>query len=172
MDGDRRRGELIKILKGENKPLSGSKLGETFGVSRQVIVQDIALIRAQGLDVMATAKGYLLHRTTKQSRQRVFLVKHQYDDIGDELNTIVDFGGIVMNVIIEHPIYGEMVGNMMLQTRRDVAQFVENIRKFDTHPLMNLTHGLHMHTIEAESDEILDEIESALDKKGYLYIEV
>lgn len=172
MDGDRRREELVKILKGTDKPLSGSRLGEMFGVSRQVIVQDIALIRAQGLDVMATAKGYLLHKSTNQSRQRVFLVRHQYDDIGDELNTIVDFGGIVMNVIIEHPIYGEMLGNMMLQTRRDVTQFVENIKGFDTYPLMNLTHGLHMHTVEAESDEILDEIESALDKKGYLYTEV
>lgn len=171
MDGDRRREELIKILKGADKPLSGGRLGEIFGVSRQVIVQDIALIRAQGLDIMATAKGYLLHRSAKQSRQRVFLVRHGYDQIDDELNVIVDFGGVVRNVIIEHPIYGEMIGNMMLQTRRDVAQFVECIKEFDTHPLMNLTHGLHMHTVEAQTDEILDEIESALNKKGYLYVE-
>lgn len=171
MDGDRRREELIKILKGTAEPVSGSKLGEMFGVSRQVIVQDVALIRAQGLDVMATARGYLLYKNTEKNKQRVFLVRHQYEEIGDELNTMVDFGGVVKNVLIEHPIYGEMTGNMMLKTRQDVKGFVERISEFDSYPLMNLTHGLHMHTVEAKSEEILDEIEKALDRKGYLYTE-
>ena len=172
MDGDRRREELIKILRGSSEPLSGGKLGELFGVSRQVIVQDIALIRAQGLDIIATARGYLLYRNEEKNKQRVLLVRHQYDEIGDELNIIVDHGAVVRNVIIEHPIYGEMTGNMMLKTRRDVTQFVESIAEFDTYPLMNLTHGLHMHTIEAASEDILDEIEEALNKKGYLYREI
>lgn len=172
MDGDRRREELMKILRNTSDPLSGGKLGEIFQVSRQVIVQDIALLRAQGLDIMATARGYLLYKDTEKNKQRVFLVRHQYNDIGDELNTIVDFGGVVRNVLIEHPIYGEMTGNMMLKTRRDVELFVENISRFDTYPLMNLTHGLHMHTVEAKSELILDEIERALDKKGYLYTEI
>lgn len=172
MDGDRRREELVKILRGSSEPLSGGKLGELFGVSRQVIVQDIALIRAQGLDVIATARGYLLYRNEQKNKQRVLLVRHQYDEIGDELNIIVDHGGVVRNVLIEHPIYGEMTGNMMLKTRRDVTQFIESITEFDTYPLMNLTHGLHMHTIEAASEDILDEIEEALGKKGYLYREI
>ncbi len=172
MDGDRRREELMKILRNTSDPISGGKLGEVFQVSRQVIVQDIALLRAQGLDIIATARGYLLYQNTEKNKQRVFLVRHQYDEIGDELNTIVDFGGVVRNVLIEHPIYGEMTGNMMLKTRRDVEQFVASISKFDTYPLMNLTHGLHMHTVEARSEEILDEIEGALGKKGYLYTEI
>lgn len=172
MDGDRRREELMKILRNTSEPVSGGKLGEIFQVSRQVIVQDIALLRAQGLDIIATARGYLLYKNTEKNKQRVFLVRHQYDEIGDELNTIVDYGGVVRNVLIEHPIYGEMTGNMMLKTRRDVEQFVENISEFDTYPLMNLTHGLHMHTVEARSEEILDEIEGALGKKGYLYTEI
>ena len=171
MDGDRRREELVKILRSTVEPLSGGKLGETFGVSRQVIVQDIALIRAQGLDVIATARGYLLYKATETHKQRIFLVRHQFDEIGEELNTIVDFGGIVRNVLIEHPVYGEMTGNMMLRTRQDVKGFVEDILEFDTYPLMNLTHGLHMHTVEAESEQILDQIEKALNKKGYLYTE-
>ncbi len=171
MDGDKRREALIKMLTNTLEPLSGGKLGKIFKVSRQVIVQDIALLRAQGLDIMATARGYILHKNTKKNKQRVFLVKHQYEEIGDELNTIVDFGGIVRNVLIEHPIYGEMTGNMMLATRRDVERFAEEISRFDTYPLMNLTHGVHMHTVEAISEEILNEIEEALNKKGYLYTE-
>ena len=153
-------------------PLSGGKLGKTFEVSRQVIVQDVALLRAQGLDIIATARGYILYKNPDKNKQRVILVRHQYDDIGDELNTIVDFGGIVRNVLIEHPIYGEMTGTMMLKTRRDVQRFVKDIAEFDTFPLMNLTHGIHMHTVEASSEKLLDEIEEALSKKGYLYTEI
>lgn len=172
MDGEKRREEIIKLLTNTPEPLSGAKIGKVFNVSRQVIVQDIALIRAQGLDIIATARGYLLYRNTEQNKQRVILVRHQYEDIEDELNTMVDFGGIIRNVLIEHPIYGEMSGNMMLKTRRDIDQFVEDISGFDTYPLMNLTHGIHMHTIEASSEEVLDEIEVALAKKGYLYTEI
>lgn len=172
MDGDKRREEIIKILTSASEPFSGGKLGKEFKVSRQVIVQDVALLRAQGLDIIATARGYILYKDTEKNKQRVVLVRHKFDEIGDELNTVVDFGGIVRNVLIEHPIYGEMVGNMMLKTRRDVEQFVKNISQFDTYPLMNLTQGIHMHTIEASSEEILDEIEEFLDEKGYLYREV
>ncbi len=172
MDGDKRREEIIKMLNNTVDPLSGGKLGKTFDVSRQIIVQDIALLRAQGLDIIATARGYILHRNTDQNAQRVFLVRHKYVDIMEELNIMVDFGGVVRNVLIEHPIYGEMMGNMMLKTRRDVEQFVESIAEFDTYPLMDLTHGVHMHTVEASSEKVLDEIEKKLDEKGYLYTEV
>lgn len=172
MDGERRREEIINELTNASKPLSGGKLGKQFKVSRQVIVQDVALLRAQGLDVIATARGYLLDKDTDKNKQRIVLVRHAFDEIGDELNTVVDCGGVVRNVLIEHPIYGEMVGNMMLATRRDVEQFVKSIWEYDTYPLMNLTQGIHMHTIEARSEEVLDEIEKLLDKKGYLYRDV
>ena len=172
MDGDKRRGEIIKMLTSTTNPLSGGKLGKKFQVSRQVIVQDIALLRATGLDIIATARGYVLYKNPDKNKQRVMLVKHQYDEIGDELNTIIDFGGIVRNVLIEHPIYGEITGNMMLRTRRDIEDFVKDIGVFDTYPLMNLTHGVHMHTVEASSEEVLDQIEQALSEKGYLYTEI
>lgn len=169
MDGDRRREKIIELLKDSSEPLSGGKLGKIFDVSRQVIVQDVALLRAQGLDIMATARGYVLYKSKDESKQRVVLVKHQYKDIEGELSTIVDYGGIIRNVLIEHPLYGEMTGNMMIETRRDVEQFLKDIDGFDTYPLMNLTHGVHMHTIEAKDESTLDKIEEALGKKGYLY---
>ena len=171
MDGDERREEIIKMLSSASKPLSGGSLGKTLNVSRQVIVQDVALLRAQGFDIIATARGYVLYKKTDNIKQRVILVKHNFGQISDELNTIVDFGGLIRNVLIDHSVYGEMAGNMMLQTRHDVEHFVDDISKVDIQPLMNLTHGIHMHTIEASSEEILDEIEKSLDEKGYLYKE-
>lgn len=169
MDGDQRREEIKKMLDNTKEPLSGGRLGKTFKVSRQVIVQDVALLRATGLDIIATARGYVLYKNPNQNKQRVILVQHDFKDIGNELNTIVDLGGAIRNVIIEHPIYGEMIGNMIVETRRDVEHFVMNIEKEDTYPLMKLTNGIHMHTIEASSEKILDEIESELNKKGFLY---
>lgn len=167
--GEQRRGELMTLLRNTSQPLSGGKLGQVLNVSRQVIVQDVALLRAQGLDIMATARGYVLHQDTGKTKQRVVLVQHKFDEIQTELNIVVDFGGVIRNVIIEHPIYGEMIGNMMVENRRDVAQFVKDIQREDAYPLMKLTSGVHMHTIEASDEEILDEIEAALDQKGYLF---
>ena len=170
MDGDQRREEIKKMLNNSQEPLSGGRLGKKFKVSRQVIVQDVALLRATGLDIIATARGYVLYKNPNQNKQRVILVQHDFEDIENELNTIVDYGGIIRNVIIDHPIYGEMLGNMIVKTRRDVEKFVKDIEKEDTYPLMKLTNGVHMHTIEASSEEVLDEIESELNKKGYLYL--
>lgn len=169
MDGDKRREELQQMLKEAKEPLSGSKLGKILGVSRQVIVQDIALLRAQGLDIIATARGYVLYKNTEKSEKRIIMLQHSHEAIEDELNTIVDFGGVIRNVVIEHPIYGEIIGNMMVRTRQDVQQFIHNINRFETYPLMNLTDGIHMHTIEARNKSILDDIEYELNKKGYLY---
>lgn len=171
MDGDQRREELKKILNETKEALSGSKLGKELGVSRQVIVQDVALLRAQGLDIVSTARGYLLFKDTAKHKQRIIMVKHNLEDIEEELNIMVDFGAIIRNVIVEHPIYGEITGNMMLKTRQDILGFIKNIEDFDTYPLMNLTNGVHMHTIEARDEKVLDSIEEALDKKGYLYKE-
>lgn len=169
MDGDQRREEIKKMLNNALTPLSGSKLGKILGVSRQVIVQDIALLRAEGLDIIATARGYVLYKNTEQKQKRIIMVQHRHEDIEDELNIIVDFGGIIRNVIIEHPIYGEMEGSMMVENRQDVKSFVESIREFETYPLMNLTNGIHMHTIEAKDVKTLDQIEKELGEKGYLY---
>lgn len=169
MDGDERRKEIIKMLMNTSEPLSGRKLGEILKVSRQVIVQDVALIRAQGLDIIATARGYILYRDTDRNKQRIMLVQHNFNEIGDEFSTVIDLGGVIRNVIVEHPIYGEMIGNMMIKTKRDAEQFIRDIQREDTYPLMKLTNGVHMHTIEASSEKILDEIETELNQKGYLY---
>ena len=170
MDGEQRREAIIRLLRGQEKPISGTDLAQTYQVSRQVIVQDIALLRALGYDLLATARGYILNEETEKMYKRVILVKHTEAESQEELHAIIDNGGRVRNVIIMHPIYGELVGDLMLKTRREIKEFIQKIDETQAHHLLKLTDGTHMHTIEAGSDEELDIIEEELREKGFLII--
>ena len=168
MDGDKRREIILEILDETTRPISGTYLAKELKVSRQIIVQDVALLRAGGYDILATARGYILNKEAGMMKKRVFLVKHTPEDLEDELNTIIDNGGRVRDVIISHPIYGQLVGDLMLRTRRDIKQFVDRVNTTSAAPLMKLTQGMHMHTVEASSEEELNVIEDELKQKGYL----
>lgn len=168
MDGQTRRIEMIKMLQEATKPMSGAKLGNAFGISRQVVVQDIALLRAEGYDLLATARGYILNQEAGNMVSRVILVKHTAEQMEDELNTVVDNGGRVRNVIVSHSVYGDLTGDLMLKTRRDVKAFAEKVGHNEAALLSVLTAGVHMHTIEARTEEELDIIEEELRQKGYL----
>ena len=168
MDGQTRRIEMIKMLQEATKPMSGAKLGNAFGISRQVVVQDIALLRAEGYDLLATARGYILNQEAGNMERRVILVKHTAEQMEDELNTVGDNGGRVRNVIVSHSVYGDLTGDLMLKTRRDVKAFAEKVGHNEAALLSVLTAGVHMHTIEAPTEEELDIIEEELRQKGYL----
>lgn len=168
MDGQERREKLVQILWSQKTAISGTELARQLGVSRQVIVQDIALLRATNKNILSTTKGYLLYYQEKQKVNRCFLVKHTTDEIEDELCTIVDFGGKVLDVIVSHDIYGQITKDLMLGTRQDVYDFVNKVKVNHTKPLKELTDGVHFHTVEADSEEILDRIEQALAAKHYL----
>ena len=165
-----RRDQIMKILEQSDKPVSGMEFAKLLHVSRQVIVQDIALLRAENKNILSTNRGYLLYRVPDERKkiQRIVYVNHTKEQIRDELYTIVDIGGKVLNVMIEHDIYGQISANLLLSTRKDVDKFVSRVEHADTRPLNCLTDGTHYHTIEAESEEILDEIEEELEKKKYL----
>lgn len=168
MDGEQRREAIICLLRGQEKPISGADLAQTYQVSRQVIVQDIALLRASGYDLLATSRGYILNEETEKMYKRVILVKHTESESEEELHTIIDNGGRVRDVIIMHPIYGELVGDLMLKTRREIKEFIKKLNETKAQHLLKLTDGTHMHTIEASSDEELDIIEEELREKGFL----
>lgn len=168
LDGQARRKKMIEMLQEATKPLSGGLLGKSFGISRQVVVQDVAILRAEGCDILATARGYILNQEAGVMVSRVFLVKHRLEQLEDELNTMVDNGGRVRNVIVHHGIYGDLTGDLMLKNRRDVKGFVEKVHTTQAVPLSLLTDGVHMHTVEASSEEELDSIEDELREKGYL----
>ena len=166
MTGQERRDAMIEMIRNSEKPVSGTALAKEFAVSRQVIVQDIALIRAAGYEVLSTHRGYLLGH--KDSVTRIFKVSHTDEEIADELNLIVDLGGKVQDVQVNHKVYGRMKADLGIHSRKQVQDFVEEIRSGKSSPLKNITSNYHYHTVEADSEEVLDLIGEELNKRGYL----
>ncbi len=170
MEGDERRKRILEILHDKSQPISGSELSSMLGVSRQIIVQDIALLRATDKNILSTNKGYILfdEKLYMNRKKRIYKVKHKDEEISDELNTIVDCGGKILDVVVEHDIYGQISVDLIINSRADVDAFMKDIMKNKTKPLNDLTHGVHYHTVEAETEDTLEQIENELDRKGYL----
>ncbi len=168
MTGEVRRKQIIEILRASDEPVSGAELAKKLDVSRQVIVQDIALLRAVNRNIISTTKGYVLYYQEAEKVNRCFLVKHSDEEIEDELCIIVDNGGKVLDVIVMHDIYGEISTGLIIKNRKDVSDFLEKLKRHKTIPLKELTGGIHLHTVEADSEEILDAIEKNLREKNYL----
>jgi len=169
MTSEQRRERIAAAIRQSDSPLTGTYLAKLYNVTRQIIVQDIAILRAAGYDIIATPQGYIMpHGGRSRSVTRVFAVKHGYSEMEDELYSIVDLGGKILDVIIEHPVYGEFKARLMISTREDVDCFLAAMRKQGAEPLSALTEGVHLHTIEAESIAVLDQIERYLEGRGYL----
>ncbi|SHF39925.1 transcription repressor NadR [Caloramator proteoclasticus] len=168
MRGEERREAILSYLKRASLPVKGGELSKLYNVSRQVIVQDIALLRAEGHDIIATPQGYVLMVNNNQFIKKIIAVKHNENQIEDELRTIVSLGGRVLDVTIEHKIYGEITGKLMLRSIYDVEMFVKKLRESNAKPLSNLTEGVHIHTIEADSEKDMERITKALKEKGFL----
>lgn len=168
--GEERRDLLLQWLKQSETPLTGSYLAKQTNVSRQVIVQDISLLKARNEPIMATSNGYLYFQpvSSQQKYTRIIACQHSSDDTIDELNTIVDYGVTVKDVTIEHPVYGDLTGVIMIQSRHDVEQFINKVRETNAAYLLELTDGVHLHTLEADSEDQLDQACRALEGKGYL----
>lgn len=167
MTNSSRRAEIIKTLQESKAPLSGAALGKRLGVSRQVIVQDIALLRTSGYDIISTNRGYLLNGADANPR-RLIKVRHDSEHIEEELNLIVDLGGCVEDVLVNHRTYAKLEAPLNIKNRRDVQRFVEDLENGVSSPLSTITSGYHFHHVSAESQEVLDEIVEALDEKGFL----
>lgn len=166
MTGAERRRQILALMRKARHPLSGAALGKETGVSRQVVVQDIALLRTEGYPIVSTSKGYYLD----EPRQAVRLVKvhHTDEQVEDELTTIVNMGGIIQDVLINHRTYGKLSAPMNIKNQRDIRMFMEDLRSGKSYPLLNVTSGYHFHHIAAEKEEILDEISDELGRKGYM----
>ncbi|MEG0377258.1 MAG: transcription repressor NadR [Eubacterium sp.] len=160
LDGVQRRAAIVDLLKNAKQPLSGTAIGRIFNVSRQVIVQDIALLRVSVPGILSTHRGYLMTQPTYFVR--VLKVCHQTEEIENELNMIVDAGGRVIDVFVHHPLYGKLKAELRIFSRLDVKKFVAQVKSEGIHPLNLITGGDHYHTIEANSEEILDTIEKML----------
>lgn len=166
MKADARRKEITAILSGADAPVSGSKLANLLQVSRQIIVQDIAVLKASGFQILSTHQGYIMQESPLI--ERVVKVHHTRAQTEDELACIVDLGGTVVDVIVRHKVYGKLSAKLNIFSHHGIAQFLAGIESGKSTELMNVTSGYHYHTIRADSQETLDRIESALRLRGYL----
>jgi len=166
LSGQERREQILKILRNSGQPVAGTDLARKLEVSRQIIVQDMALIRANGVDVISTHRGYVIQNSNQASR--VFKVIHTDEQVEEELNLFVDLGAKVENVFVYHKVYGVIKADMNIKSRRDVRQYMEGITSGKSTNLMNLTSNYHYHTIVAEDEQTLDMIQEELQQKGFL----
>lgn len=170
MKSAERRKSIAALLMANEIAISGGELSERFGVSRQIIVQDISALRESGYEIISTHHGYIIKKSPLV--ERVFKLKHTTDETQDELSTIVGLGGIVADVFVWHKVYGKISAPLGIATKLHVEQFIEGVRTGKSTELMNITGGYHYHTIRAESSDVLDRIESVLSDKGYIAPEI
>ncbi|WP_099467545.1 transcription repressor NadR [Konateibacter massiliensis] len=168
MDVERRRKQILHTLQNSKTPVSGDTLSKQMGVSRQIIVQDIAVLKAADYNILSTNRGYILFPVASVNPSRIFNVTHNRDQIREELYAIVDCGGFVKDVMVKHEVYGVLTGSLNLSSRRDVDAFMKKVESSNAVPLNVLSGDVHSHTVEADSEETLDEIEQRLDMLGFL----
>jgi transcriptional regulator of NAD metabolism len=171
MTNEERRTAILRALSESRRPITGAQLSETFGVTRQVIVSDVAILRARNARIVATTQGYMLLPDSPEATIRQTIASRhgaRTEDLQEELYAIVDNGGTVLDVTVEHPVYGEMTGALRLSSRAEVDMFLAQLTSAHAEPLLVLTGGLHLHTIEARDERVIERVLHALAAKGYL----
>ena len=167
MDAQERRIAIARALEQTHSPLSATALAKEFSVSRQIIVGDIALLRAAGADITATPRGYVVPRSAP-GVTRTLACRHSGKDMEAELNAIVDQGCTVADVVVEHPIYGQLTGPLNLSNRYEVGQFMTRCREESASPLSLLTEGIHLHTVLCPDEWAFARVQTALRELGVL----
>ncbi len=169
MTSAERRSQIAAMLNKGEEPVSATSLASRFSVSRQVIVGDIALLRAAGVDIQATPRGYVIMRRDFSGHVGTVACRHDRSRLQEELYTIIDNGGSVLDVIVEHPLYGQLVGQLHLFSRHDVDDFIQRLDAAQGRPLSQITDGVHLHTVRCADSAAYDRIVAALDAIGVLY---
>ncbi|MBQ9459892.1 MAG: transcription repressor NadR [Oscillospiraceae bacterium] len=167
MRAEQRRAAILKALENAPGAVSASTLAEQFGVSRQVVVGDVALLRALGTDILATPRGYELRGADEGIVRRV-ACRHTDAEMERELNAIVDQGCTVADVIVEHPLYGQLTGSLQLKSRYDVGEFLSRCARADARPLSDLTEGIHLHTLVCPDETAYERVRASLHDLGFL----
>ena len=166
MTGVERREKLLSMLAKSKEPIAGAEMAKRLSVSRQVIVQDIALLRAADNNIVSTNRGYVLLKPGKC--ERIFKVRHTAEEIEKELQIIVDNGGRILDVFVYHKIYGVVKDPMNIKTRKDIYEYVKTLSSGKSSPLLKITDNYHYHTVQADSEDILDNIQKDLEECGFL----
>lgn len=166
MKAHERRAEILSLIGNSQNPVAANFLSDKYSVSRQVIVQDIAILRAQGYGVISTNRGYVLGSGLRA--ERVFKCRHSLQELVDESEIIISRGGKVEDISVHHRVYGKISARLELSTMRHAEELYRSLVSGASKPLMSVTDGYHYHTVSGENEQTLDEIEMALREKGYL----
>ena len=167
MDAQERRSAIARTLEQASAPVSATALAKEFAVSRQIVVGDIALLRAAGADITATPRGYIIPRSAT-GLKRTLATRHTSAEMEAELNAMVDQGCTVLDVTVEHPIYGQLTGPLNLSNRYEVGQFISRCREEAAAPLSLLTEGIHLHTVLCPDEGAFARVQEALRRLGVL----
>ncbi|MFD3155341.1 transcription repressor NadR [Haloimpatiens sp. FM7330] len=171
MNSEERRRSIEQLLTNSNGPHKGHELAQKYGVTRQVIVKDIAILRAAGKKIVATPEGYMMINKVYGTVKKVLAFNHNKEDIKEELEIIIKYGGKVEDVIVEHPVYGEIRGILMIKNLYDIENFMKNLKEQNAKPLSILTGGVHLHTIQTEDEANMNKIMGELKKKNFLILD-
>ena len=166
--GDKRRKRILELLRGADCPISAGALAEELGVSRQIIVGDISLLRAAGHGIISTPRGYLTESGGTELIKTI-VCHHSARDMERELNIMVDNGCEVLDVVIDHPVYGQLSGKLLLRSRHDVKMFVKDVEETGAPALSSLTGGVHIHTLRCPDDQAFERVVDELRRQGLLY---
>jgi uncharacterized protein len=165
---DRRRRQIVAWMRTHGGPIRGGELAKRFRVSRQSLVQDVAILRAGGEDIVATPRGYRLPEGRERGHRAILACRHAPERTEEELQILVDHGVKILDVIVEHPLYGELRGSLMIESRADLQDFLKHVTASHASLLSSLTGGVHLHTVEASRPEMISRAKARLRAEGFL----
>lgn len=167
---ERRRQQILEDLIKSDTAISGTLLAKKYDVSRQIIVSDISILKSQDQEVVSTSKGYVYQPAGEKGMpvKRIIACRHNFEQMEEELSLILDNGAMIDNVSIDHPVYGEIIGELMIENNEDLQSFLKLMDINKSRMLANLTNNVHLHTISAQTDKILDNAVEDLRHNGYL----
>ena len=166
MIANKRREAIVELLLKEKAPIKGVDLATKFNVTRQIIVKDIAILRAKGNNIIATPDGYMFNDDSGSRVKSIIAVNHSKAEMIKELEIVIKYGGIIEDVIVEHPIYGEIKGLLMIKNLNDLNRFRESFDLSESTPLSSLNNGVHIHTVSVDTKENMELIKKELKEKG------
>lgn len=168
---DRRRRKIVEWMRSHGAPIRGGELAKHFRVSRQCLVQDVAILRASGEEIVATPRGYHLPKGLSRAQRphrAILACKHAPERTEEELQILVDHGVRILDVVVEHPVYGELRGSLMIESRADVQDFLAQVNPSRASLLSVLTGGIHLHTVEASKPAMISRAKARLRARGFL----
>ncbi len=168
MSGEERRNAIVGELRIATAPVSATHLANKFSVTRQIIVADIALLRAAGHSIRAEHRGYVMGNPHGETIIKRIVCSHEKDEMLEELYAIVDNGGRVLDVIVEHSLYGSISAHLDISSRYDAEQFKRRSEATGASQLSDLTGGLHVHSIAVRDEECFKRICDRLGELGIL----